>query len=172
MMTGIMINTILDESIFTCYESCKNAQILVFPHQVLLRNTPFFVVFTKVIRNLKSNSSQLGVFSFPYLPLWIFHVYIHPQAVLGPRLTHSEAAETFSDLLTQLPPGRLRCSALLNRAPLGKNSWEFRWWRKFLGTSRRDMYLLYIVLVEYGLKFWITLSTGECIFDNMHITGV
>lgn len=32
------------------------------------------------------------------------------------RLTHWEAAETFSDLLMQLPPGRLRCSALLNRA--------------------------------------------------------
>ena len=35
------------------------------------------------------------------------------------RLSHGEAAETFSELLAQLPPGRLRCSALLNRAPLG-----------------------------------------------------
>lgn len=32
------------------------------------------------------------------------------------RLSHSEAAETFSELVAQLPPGRLRCSALLNRA--------------------------------------------------------
>lgn len=32
------------------------------------------------------------------------------------RLSHGEAAETFSELLAQLPPGRLRCSALLNRA--------------------------------------------------------
>lgn len=32
------------------------------------------------------------------------------------RLSHSEAAETFSELISALPPGKLRCSALLNRA--------------------------------------------------------
>jgi hypothetical protein len=37
------------------------------------------------------------------------------------RLSHGEAAETFSELLAQLPPGRLRCSALLNRALLGRS---------------------------------------------------
>lgn len=35
------------------------------------------------------------------------------------RLSHSEAAETFSKLLDSLPFGRLKCSALLNRARLG-----------------------------------------------------
>lgn len=122
------------------------------------------------LESQKSNSSsQLGVFflTFPFRKVSTFGTSTTPSRSgfgLCLRLTHWEAAETFSDLLMQLPPGRLRCSALLNRAPLGRISWEFR----FRGENRGQK----DVLVEDGLKFWITLSICECIFENMHITGV
>lgn len=125
------------------------------------KKTPRFFSFFSPMLFLQSqkgkSSSQLGRF---------FHFLTFPP---WPRLTHWEAAETFSDLLMQLPPGRLRCSALLNRAPLGRISWEFVSVEKIeVGRTCTKIH----VLVEYGLKFWITLSICECIFENMHITGV
>ena len=58
------------------------------------------------------------------------------------RLSHGEAAETFSELLAQLPPGRLRCSALLNRAPLGNRTQR--------GTERRGRFSLRKMEVSTG----------------------
>lgn len=94
-------------------------------HQVLLRkhHGVFFhqMLFSRNLKKVRVHHN-----------LGVFFISLPSPLGLCLRLTHWEAAETFSDLLMQLPPGRLRCSALLNRAPLGRISWELR----FSGENR------------------------------------
>ena len=106
----------------------KTPSVFFFSPKVIFQESQKSI-FTKCDFFSPNGSSQLGRF---------FHFLTFPPLGLCLRLTHWEAAETFSDLLMQLPPGRLRCSALLNRAPLGRSSWELRF-RGYL-----------IILIEVG----------------------